>query len=134
MDVPLEESFWFKPVIDAAGLAWIFLATPTTPSDRVEAMCREGSGFIYYVSVTGVTGARQSLPESLASECSSIKKSINLPLAVGFGVSTAEQAAWLKPHVDGVVIGSAIVSRIGQGMTPDSLGEWLRGIKEELRG
>lgn len=134
VDVPLEESYWLKPVVDAAGLAWIFLATPTTPADRVDAMCREGSGFIYYVSVTGVTGARQSLPQNLAAECSSIRESVNLPLAVGFGVSTAQQAAWLKPHVDGVVVGSAIVSRIGEGMSPDALGEWLGGLKEALRG
>lgn len=134
VDLPLEETSWLKPFVDAEGLAWIFLATPTTPAERVEAMCREGSGFLYYVSVTGVTGARTSLPENLASECASIRNGINLPLAVGFGVSTAQQAAWLKPHVDGVVVGSAIVSRIAEGRSPSSIGEWLGGIKSALRG
>lgn len=132
VDVPLEETAWFKPAVDEAGLAWIFLATPTTPMDRVDAMCREGSGFLYYVSVTGVTGSRNSLPESVVSECASIKRRIDLPLAVGFGVSSAQQAAWLKPHVDGVVVGSAIVSRLERGDSLHAVEQWVRELKESL--
>lgn len=133
VDLPLEETLWMKPVTDRAGLAWIFLATPTTPNDRIEKMSKEGSGFLYYVSVTGVTGARTSLPEDLASKCSEVKRLSSLPLAVGFGVSNSEQANWLRPHVDGVVVGSAIVSRLAKGESPDKLGSWLQGIKSALR-
>jgi len=133
VDLPLEETSWLKPVTDRAGLAWIFLATPTTPAERIKSMSRQGSGFLYYVSVTGVTGARSKLPEDLASKCSEVRDLTDLPLAVGFGVSRAEQASWLRPHVDSVVVGSAIVSRLEQGDTLDELGSWLTGIKDALR-
>lgn len=133
VDLPLEETPWLKPVTDRAGLAWIFLATPTTPPERIMAMSRQGSGFLYYVSVTGVTGARNKLPDDLASKCSEVRDLTHLPLAVGFGVSRAEQASWLRPHVDSVVVGSAIVSRLERGDTLDELGGWLTGIKDALR-
>jgi tryptophan synthase alpha chain len=133
VDLPLEETPWLKPVTDRAELAWIFLATPTTPPERIKAMSRQGSGFLYYVSVTGVTGARNELPEDLATKCSEVRDLTNLPLAVGFGVSQAEQASWLRPHVDSVVVGSAIVSRLEQGDTLDELGDWLTQIKDALR-
>jgi tryptophan synthase alpha chain len=133
VDVPLEETLWLKPYADGADLAWIFLATPTTPWERIQIMDRRGTGFLYYVSVTGVTGARQSLPRDLAQTCSEIRDTCRLPLAVGFGVSDANQAAWLKPHVDGVVIGSAILSHLEKGHTVDELGLWLTEIKDALR-
>lgn len=132
VDLPLEETPWLKPLTDKAGLAWIFLATPTTPPERIEAMSRQGSGFLYYVSVTGVTGARDKLPDDLASKCSEIRHSTDLPLAVGFGVSDAKQASWLRPHVDAVVVGSAILSRLEKGDTLEDLDVWLRGIKGAL--
>jgi tryptophan synthase alpha chain len=133
VDLPLEETPWLKPITDKADLAWIFLATPTTPPERIEAMSSQGSGFLYYVSVTGVTGARSRLPDDLATKCSEIRRSTSLPLAVGFGVSQAEQASWLRPHVDAVVVGSAILSRLDQGASLDELDGWLGGIKAALR-
>lgn len=132
VDLPMEEAGWLKPLTDKAGLAWIYLATPTTPATRIQEMDKEGSGFLYYVSVTGVTGARNELPRDLAATCGDLRKICRLPLAVGFGVSNAQQAAWLKPHVDGVVVGSAIISRVADGCTPDDLGGWIREIKESL--
>jgi len=132
VDLPMEEAGWLKPLIDRAGLAWIYLATPTTPVKRIQAMDEDGSGFLYYVSVTGVTGARNELPSDLAATCGDIRKMCRLPLAVGFGVSNAQQASWLKPHVDGVVVGSAIISCVANGCTPDDLGGWIREIKESL--
>jgi tryptophan synthase alpha chain len=133
VDLPLEETLWLKPHADAADLAWIFLATPTTPPERIQAMDRQGTGFLYYVSVTGVTGARQSLPQDLADTCGEIRSTCRLPLAVGFGVSDASQAAWLRPHVDGVVIGSAILSRLEKGDSVDELGLWVTEIETALR-
>jgi tryptophan synthase alpha chain len=132
VDLPMEEAGWLKPLTDKAGLAWIYLATPTTPVERVRAMNKDGSGFLYYVSVTGVTGARNALPSDLAATCGDIRTLCSLPLAVGFGVSSPEQASWLKPHVDGVVVGSAIISRIANGCTPDDLGGWIKEMKDSL--
>ncbi len=134
VDLPLEETSWLKPETDRAGLAWIFLATPTTSPQRIQEMSRQGSGFLYYVSVTGVTGARDKLPDDLASKCSEVRDLTNLPLAVGFGVSSARHASWLRPHVDSVVVGSAILTRLERGDTLDELGDWLTGIKNALRG
>lgn len=132
VDVPLEEAEWLKPATDRAGLAWIYLATPTTPLERVQAMDRSGSGFLYYVSVTGVTGARNDLPADLADTCATIRGMCRLPLSVGFGVSNPAQAAWLKPHVDGVVVGSALISRIANGATPSDIGRWTTEMKAAL--
>jgi tryptophan synthase alpha chain len=132
VDVPMEESGWLKPITDEAGLSWIYLATPTTPPERVKAMDTNGSGFLYYVSVTGVTGARNELPADLAETCAMLRETCRLPLAVGFGVSSPEQAAWLKPHVDAVVVGSALISRIANGETPAQIGQWTSRIKAAL--
>jgi len=133
VDLPLEETCWLKPVTDKAGLAWTFLVTPTTPLERVRSMSQQGSGFLYYVSVTGVTGARSALPDDLSSKCAEVKALSRLPLAVGFGVSTPSQASFLRPHVDGVVIGSAIINRAGNGGSMAELGAWLKEIKAALR-
>ncbi len=133
VDLPREESRWLKPLTDQAGLAWIYLATPTTPMTRVQEMDQEGSGFLYYVSVTGVTGARNSLPADLALKCDTVKQSCRLPLAVGFGVSSPEHASLLRQHCDGVVVGSAILSRIQNGDSITDLKKWLREVKAALR-
>jgi tryptophan synthase alpha chain len=132
VDLPMEEAGWLKPLTDKAGLAWIYLATPTTPVERIKAMDKDGSGFLYYVSVTGVTGARNALPSDLAATCGNIREMCRLPLVVGFGVSNPEQASWLKNHVDGVVVGSAIISRAANGDSPEDLGRWVREMKESL--
>jgi len=132
VDVPLEESRVLKPVTDAAGLAWIYLATPTTPLPRVLQMDRDGSGFLYYVSVTGVTGARSALPAEIIERLDQIRMRCTLPLAVGFGVSAPEQASWLAPHVDGVVVGSALISRLENGDGLDGLEVWVREMKGSL--
>jgi tryptophan synthase alpha chain len=132
VDLPPEETRWLKPLTDKAGIAWIYLITPTTPDSRIKAMDEQGSGFLYYVSVTGVTGARSALPPDLALKCEKIRSSTRLPLVVGFGVSNPEQAAWLKPCVDGVVVGSAIIARLQQGDTISELGQWMTDMKAVL--
>ncbi len=130
VDLPMEESRWLKPLTDEAGMAWINLITPTTPTERVKQLDAHGSGFLYYVSVLGVTGARAALPDDLAERCRRIRDCAKLPLVVGFGISTPEQAAMLKGHVDGVVVGSAIVSKISNGL--GDLDGWLKSMKESL--
>jgi tryptophan synthase alpha chain len=133
VDLPREEARWLKPLSDRAGLAWIYLATPTTSDARIRTMDNEGSGFLYYVSTTGVTGAKDSLPPGLAEKCAKVRRSCRLPLAVGFGISRREHASLLKPHVDAVVVGSAILSQIQSGYSLDSLKSWVREMKFALR-
>jgi len=109
VDLPPEESAELKGATDREGLDLIFLLTPTSDRSRVEAVSRLGSGFIYYVSVTGVTGARSQVADTLAERVSEVRGELNLPLVVGFGISDPEQAAQVAKVADGVVVGSALV-------------------------
>ncbi len=131
VDLPLEESDRLKLFTDKVGLDWIFLIAPTTPLPRIRRMDELGSGFLYYVSVLGVTGERTALPEDLGATCDMIRRSTHLPLVVGFGISSPEQAGMLKSHVDGVVVGSAIVSQVKSG-GPESLDQWITTMKAAL--
>jgi tryptophan synthase alpha chain len=125
VDLPPEEAEEFKTAAAAAGLDFISLLTPTSDDGRIALVAELGSGFIYYVSVTGVTGVRQSVAESLSENVAAIRKRIPLPVAVGFGISTPAQAADVARDADGVVVGSAIVK-----LFEDSAGEEL---KQRLR-
>jgi tryptophan synthase alpha chain len=109
VDLPPEEAGDFRKMAAAAGLDVIFLLTPTSDADRIGKVARLGSGFVYYVSVTGVTGARTSIADTVFSDVARIRERIRLPLAVGFGVSDPEQAGRIAAVADGVVVGSAIV-------------------------
>lgn len=109
VDLPPEEAGEFKVAADAAGLDLISLLTPTSDEKRIEKVVRIGSGFIYYVSVTGVTGARESVADSMFGKVAEIRGRSSLPVAVGFGISDPAQAARVASVADGVVVGSAIV-------------------------
>jgi len=112
-DVPAEEMVPFEKSLSAHELGLIMLVTPTSDRRRMKAAARFGSGFLYLVSRTGVTGARQDLDAELATNVRTARKASKLPVAVGFGISTPEQVARVARLADGVVVGSAIVSRIG---------------------
>jgi tryptophan synthase alpha chain len=90
----------------------IFLLSPTSGEDRVKLVTQKGRGFIYYVSVTGVTGARQSFDDQLRSQVAEVRRVTSVPVGVGFGISTPRQAAWIVEFADAVVIGSALVETI----------------------
>jgi tryptophan synthase alpha chain len=90
------------------------LIAPTTPPERIEQICARAAGFIYYVSREGVTGEQSSLASSLGDRVAEIRRHTKLPIAVGFGISTPEQARQVAKIADGVVVGSAIVKRIGE--------------------
>jgi tryptophan synthase alpha chain len=96
----------------AAGLDLIFLIAPTTTSERRELIAKRSRGFIYYISVTGITGARTTLPEDLADNVRDVQKRTTTPVCVGFGISRPEQASAVSAVADGVIIGSALVKKI----------------------
>jgi tryptophan synthase alpha chain len=109
VDLPPEEAAEFRKVADLAGITTIFLLTPTSDDARMKRVFSLGSGFLYYVSVTGVTGARQQVEVSVDERVSDIRKHTKLPVVVGFGVSTPEQAGQIARIADGVVVGSVLV-------------------------
>jgi tryptophan synthase alpha chain len=113
-DLPLEESGALGDAASAKGLSLVLLAAPTTPPDRLRSIGQRTRGFLYFVSVTGVTGARAALPPDLPSRLDAVRAATAAPVAVGFGVSAPEQARALAAHADGVVVGSAVVAEIAR--------------------
>jgi tryptophan synthase alpha chain len=114
VDIPPEEDDALGPALRAAGVDLIRLATPTTDAARVPAVLDGSSGFLYYVSVAGITGKQQAQLASIEDNVSRLKRSTALPVAVGFGVRTPEQAEAIARVADGVVVGSALVELVGQ--------------------
>ncbi|MCD6489108.1 MAG: tryptophan synthase subunit alpha, partial [Thermodesulfobacterium sp.] len=111
-DLPIEEAGSWLKVNKGKGLATIFLATPTSSEKRIKKIAKVCSGFIYYVSLTGVTGARDKLPENVINRLKLVKKLSSVPVGVGFGVSKKEHVKMLAPYADAIIIGSAIVKII----------------------
>jgi tryptophan synthase alpha chain len=108
-DLPPEESEELEAACRRAGLATIYLLAPTSTDDRIRFVAAHCTGFIYLVSVTGITGARTDLPPDLAEFVARVRRHTNLPLAVGFGIATGTQAAAVAAIADGVIVGSALV-------------------------
>lgn len=135
-DLPPEEADGLLALSRAHGVSLVFLLSPTSTERRRREVFAKASGFVYYVSVTGVTGARTALPQDLAQRVAQVRAESPLPVAVGFGISTPEQAAMLGAHADGVVVGSAIVSRAsGQGPVRERAGRverFVRSLKRAL--
>jgi tryptophan synthase alpha chain len=115
VDLPPEEDDALGPALRAAGVDLIRLATPTTDAKRLPAVLDGSSGFLYYVAVAGITGKQQAAIGSITENVARLKQSTVLPIAVGFGVRTPEQAAAIAQVADGVVVGSALVEIVGQG-------------------
>ncbi|MBZ0144171.1 MAG: tryptophan synthase subunit alpha, partial [Rhodocyclaceae bacterium] len=110
VDLPPEEAQGdYLDALRTHALDPIFLLAPTSTKERVRAVARVASGFVYYVSRTGVTGERAELPRDLAKEVTALRKALKLPVAVGFGIATTDQATLAGTMADGVVVGSAIV-------------------------
>jgi tryptophan synthase alpha chain len=119
VDLPPEEDEELCLPALAAGLNFIRLATPTTDDKRLPAVLANTSGFVYYVSITGITGAATPDPGKVTGAVARIKRHTGLPVAVGFGVRTAEQAAAIASGADGVVVGSALVSALKASLDRD---------------
>jgi tryptophan synthase alpha chain len=132
LDLPPEESENYETLMRAAGLCNIYLIAPTTPEARMELIARRAAGFIYYVSREGVTGMQSQVADTIAAMTQKIRAHTSLPIAIGFGVSTPEQARTVAGYGDGVVVGSAIVNQIAQhGAAPD-LVERVAGFVKNL--
>jgi len=114
VDLPPEEAGELLPAARAAGLKIIFLLTPTSDQSRITQVARSGSGFLYYVTVTGVTGVREAVASNLTEDLARIRSSSKLPVVAGFGIATPQQAAQVAATADGVVVGSAIVKLFEQ--------------------
>ena len=126
VDLPPEEDAELCLPAQAAGLNFIRLATPTTDDKRLPRVVQNTSGFVYYVSITGITGSAEAQAEDVSPEVSRIKAASGLPVIVGFGVNTPEKSRAIAEVADGVVVGSAIVSRIAKG---DSAADVLAFVK-----
>ncbi|MEJ7716723.1 MAG: tryptophan synthase subunit alpha [Thermoleophilaceae bacterium] len=113
-DLPHEESEPLREACDAAGLALVALAAPNTPPERMAAIGASARGFVYTVSLAGTTGERGALPADLADTLGRVRAATDLPVAVGFGISTAEQAGEVAAVADGVIVGSRVVRAAGR--------------------
>ena len=114
VDIPAEEDESLGEALRTHGVANIRLATPTTDIARLPAVLDGASGFLYYVSVAGITGLQQAAQASIETAVARLKSATDLPVAVGFGIRTPEQAAAVARVADGVVVGSAIVELVGK--------------------
>jgi tryptophan synthase alpha chain len=130
VDMPPEEDAELRPAATAAGLNFIRLATPTTDAKRLPAVLANTSGFVYYVSIAGITGTKAPDLNEVKGHVSRIKAHTNLPIAVGFGVKTEQQVSALAGFAEGVVVGSALVASIAQSL--DSEGKASRSTKPQV--
>ena len=111
-DLPWDESAELGQAIDKHELKLVQLVTPATPGARAAEIAKASGGFLYCVSISGITGERRDLPATLIDRLAALRSQSTTPLCVGFGISTAEQAQTLKPHCDGVIVGSALVRHL----------------------
>lgn len=134
VDVPPEESHDLVQVLRAAGIDLIYLLAPTSTEDRIRRIGEVASGFVYYVSVKGVTGAGHLDVSAVASKLSEIRRLVDLPVGVGFGIKDADSAARVASVADAVIVGSAIVSRIEALQDePEKIPETIGAFLQELR-
>jgi tryptophan synthase alpha chain len=126
-DLPHEEAGGLRAAFDAHGLALVPLVAPTTPPERLARIAADARGFVYTVSLTGTTGERDELPPELPETVARVRAATDLPVAVGFGISRAEQARRVAEIADGVIVGSRVVRAAGEGGA-----DAVRGIVAEL--
>ncbi|HLH52250.1 MAG TPA: tryptophan synthase subunit alpha [Verrucomicrobiae bacterium] len=138
LDLPPEEGATYEWLMEKAGMANIYLVAPTTPDDRMDFIAKRGRGFIYYVSREGVTGMQTEVSQTLSEMVARIRQRTQLPIAVGFGISTPAQARTVAQTADAVVVGSAIVNQIAEkrdneqmvARVTEFVSSLVRGVKE----
>ncbi len=133
-DLPLEEAEPVREAFGDAGLALVPLVAPTTPVERKARICSVAQGFVYLVSTVGTTGERDRVPAELADLVAATKEESSVPVAVGFGIGTPQQAAQVGEVADGVIIGSRLVRAAGEAGGAAAVGEFLRQTRVALAG
>jgi tryptophan synthase alpha chain len=134
LDMPREESGPYRKFISGANLNSISLITPTTPEERMKQIVKTANGFVYCVSREGVTGVRDSIAEGAQGLVTKIKQHTDLPVALGFGIGTPQQAAEAASYSDAVVVGSAIVNRFNNNPhTPEGRAAAAKFVAEMVR-
>lgn len=133
-DLPLDELDGWGDAADSAGVETVLLAAPTTPDDRLDAICKRSRGFVYGVSLLGVTGERESLSSSALEMGRRLKAVTDVPALLGVGVSTPEQAVEAASAADGVIVGSALVRRLLEGDGPAGAGAFVGSLRAALDG
>jgi tryptophan synthase alpha chain len=136
IDLPPEEAGDLRAALETAGLDLIALLAPTTPAARVRQIARVASGFLYFVSVLGVTGARATLPEELPALVGAVREETDLPVGVGFGLQTPAQAAWVARFADAVIVGSALARLVEESAPADAaarVGEFVGSLADAMR-
>jgi tryptophan synthase alpha chain len=117
-DLPWEESAEFRAALDKQGLALVQLVTPATPDDRLDMLCKGSQGFVYAVTVTGITGGDVALPHDVTDYLDKVAEYATVPVCAGFGVRHADQVSSLGQHASGVIVGSALVEQLEAGKDP----------------
>lgn len=134
VDMPPEEADEFGPILKARGLASIFLVAPTTSNERAATICAHGEGYLYYVSLKGVTGSASLNADDVASHLAPLREMTDLPLCVGFGIRDGATAAEVAKVADGVIVGSALVNQIAENAdTPEIIPGLLKAVLGEMR-
>jgi tryptophan synthase alpha chain len=135
-DMPPEEAGPLEPAAAEAGLRVIFLLAPTSTSSRRAMVAKRSRGFLYYVSLTGITGAKLTDLEDVRRNVAKIRQVAEIPVAVGFGIATPQDAAQMAGIADGVIVGSAIVRQIGEHQQdphlPERVGQFVRSLKTAM--
>jgi tryptophan synthase alpha chain len=132
-DLPVEEAAEFAQRCQAFNIGLTLLVTPTTSPERAAQIVAACTGFVYVVSIVGITGERRALPSQLAGMLQNLRHMTDKPLCVGFGVSQPDQVKELRAHADGVIVGSALVKQLGQAGTPEGRAKALAGLSEQVR-
>lgn len=138
-DLPVEESAELRAKMDTRNLRLIQLVTPTTPRERAVEIARNTTGFLYYVSVAGITGERRELPPELVDNVAWLRTQTDLPICIGFGISGPDQVKQLAPVADGLIVGSALVRRLvdadtkPQAQVLDEIGQYIGELARALK-
>lgn len=127
-DLPYEESDDIRNALEARGIGLIQMVTPATPDERLKMLAAASRGFLYAVTMTGITGGGKGLPEDLTAYLDKVAAASSLPVCAGFGIRSAQDVANVGEHVEGAIIGSALVEVVGRGEDPVA---WLRAMQAE---
>ncbi len=136
VDLPFEEALELRQYTDPQGIDFISLIAPTTSTERVKKIASHATGFLYYISITGVTGTAKPQVQEVKKDVERIRRVTQLPLAIGFGISTPQQAAEMAPHADAIVVGSALVKMIEENSNKEDLvfvvSQYAREMKKAI--